>query len=178
MAATAVLPFLSVEQYLSSSYEPDAEYVDGQLEERNLGEFDHADLQTELAALLRAQSVAWGIRAVVEARVQVAPGRFRVPDVCVMPLSWERTRIITEAPMLFLEVLSPEDRMARVLARCREFLAMGIPQIWLFDPCDPKDRRAYRLFSDGSLHEATGSLRLPGTPITLDLPSLFAVLDR
>ena len=45
MASAVRVPFLSVEEYLHSSYEPDADYVDGFLEERNLGEFDHGDLQ-------------------------------------------------------------------------------------------------------------------------------------
>ena len=36
---------ISVEDYLSTSYRPDCEYVDGVLLERNLGEFDHSRLQ-------------------------------------------------------------------------------------------------------------------------------------
>ena len=36
-----------VEDYLrsSSDYEPDAEYVDGQIEERPIGQYDHAAWQ-------------------------------------------------------------------------------------------------------------------------------------
>ena len=34
-----------VEVYLRSSYEPDAEYVDGEIEERPMGEYDHASWQ-------------------------------------------------------------------------------------------------------------------------------------
>ena len=36
---------VSVEQYLSSVYEPDCDYVDGELEDRNVGEKDHSKLQ-------------------------------------------------------------------------------------------------------------------------------------
>jgi hypothetical protein len=39
MATTTHVP---VEVYLRSSYEPDAEYVDGKIEERPAAEFDHA----------------------------------------------------------------------------------------------------------------------------------------
>ncbi len=42
MATTTHVP---VEVYLRSSYEPDAEYVDGKIEERPMGEFDHAAWQ-------------------------------------------------------------------------------------------------------------------------------------
>jgi hypothetical protein len=34
--------FVSVEEYLSTSYEPDCEYDDGVVEERNWGEIEHA----------------------------------------------------------------------------------------------------------------------------------------
>lgn len=36
MATTPTL--LSIEEYLRSSYHPDADFVDGEIEERNLGE--------------------------------------------------------------------------------------------------------------------------------------------
>ncbi len=37
--------FVSVEEYLRTSYGPDCEYVDGRIEERNLGELEHSILQ-------------------------------------------------------------------------------------------------------------------------------------
>ena len=43
MATTTHVP---VEVYLCSSYEPDAEYVDGRIEERPMGEFDQYLLAT------------------------------------------------------------------------------------------------------------------------------------
>ncbi len=33
---------LSLEEYLRTDYEPDCDYLDGQLEERNAGELDHS----------------------------------------------------------------------------------------------------------------------------------------
>src|SRR6185295_19323690 len=36
---------ISVEEYLSSVYDPDMDYVDGELEDRSVGEKDHAKLQ-------------------------------------------------------------------------------------------------------------------------------------
>jgi hypothetical protein len=40
---------VSVEEYQHTSYEVDCDCVDGELVERQVGEFDHADLQTEIA---------------------------------------------------------------------------------------------------------------------------------
>jgi Uma2 family endonuclease len=173
--ATASVPFVTIDEYLHSAFDPDVDYVDGQLEERNLGEFDHGDLQLELGSILKAHGNLWSIRAVVETRVQVSPTRFRVPDVCVMPLSWRREPIIRQAPMLCLEVLSPEDRLNRMRQRCEDYLLMGVPEVWLFDP---QKRAAYRITSSSFTEHSVGVLQLAESPIAIDLAALFAVLDR
>ncbi len=87
--ATQPLPeqpagFVSVEQYLSTVYEPDCEYDDGVIVERNLGEFEHAFLQTLLATLFTNNMDSWGVFALVAQRVQIEVRKFRVPDVCVL----------------------------------------------------------------------------------------------
>ena len=64
-------------------YRPDCDYVDGRVEERNLGEYDHSRLQTELAFLFRSPT-EWGVRVVVECRFRVAPRGFRVPDLSIL----------------------------------------------------------------------------------------------
>jgi hypothetical protein len=38
MATATRIP---IEQYLRTSYEPDADFIAGEIEERNLGEYDH-----------------------------------------------------------------------------------------------------------------------------------------
>ena len=48
-----VVPFVSVEEYRRSHYEPDVDYVDGVLEERNTCLLDHSEIQGELAAIIR-----------------------------------------------------------------------------------------------------------------------------
>ena len=173
--AVASLPFVSVDQYLHSTYAPDVDYVDGQLQERNSGEFDHGDLQGELITLFRVSSEAWGIRAVPETRVQVSPTRFLVPDICVMPLQWKRTPIIREAPLLCMEVLSPEDRMSRVRRRCEDFLQMGVAELWIFDP---ELRIAYVLSAAGLVEHKSQNAKPPGNTHPLGSADLFRVLDR
>ena len=51
---------VSVREYLSSSYDPDCDYVDGVVEERNLGEKDHSSLQMAVAAYFYARRKEWG----------------------------------------------------------------------------------------------------------------------
>jgi hypothetical protein len=43
---------VSVEEYLSMEFEHDCEYVDGVIEERDLGEFEHSYVQGLLTTLL------------------------------------------------------------------------------------------------------------------------------
>ena len=44
---------VALEEYLSTVYEPDCDYVDGELEDRNAGEHDHSDLQSEIIHYFR-----------------------------------------------------------------------------------------------------------------------------
>ena len=41
---------VSVEEYLRTSYEPEMEYVDGQLVDRHVGEYDHSLMQAMIAS--------------------------------------------------------------------------------------------------------------------------------
>ena len=69
---------VSLEEYLATAYEPDCDFVDGDLEERNLGEWDHSRLQTKIAAYFFAQYEAQGMRVVTELRLRVTPNRVRI----------------------------------------------------------------------------------------------------
>jgi Uma2 family endonuclease len=95
--------------------------------------------------------------------------------VCIMPSTWKRTPIVREAPLLCIEVKSPSFSFARERARAQDYLRMGVSEVWLFDPVK---RTAYVLRPDSITEQSEGSLRLPGTPIEINLPKLFAVLDE
>jgi hypothetical protein len=57
---------LSISEYLSTSYRPDQELIDGQLMERNVGEYDHSNLQGALIAWLTNRQRKWNIRVLPE----------------------------------------------------------------------------------------------------------------
>ena len=135
MSITAV----PVSEYLYTDYSPDVDYVDGELEERNAGEWDHARLQALIERYLGNREREWGILVVTEQRIQVSPTRFRVPDIAVVA-SRPASGVVTEPPLLCIEILSPEDRATRVQARIDDYLNMGVPCVWLVDPAT---RRAW-----------------------------------
>ncbi len=76
------------------------------------------------------------------------PDTVRGPDVVYFEKSKSyaemNPRWIEDAPTLAVEVLSPNDRLRKVLARAQEFLQSGIRMVWLVDPeaCDVTVLRA------------------------------------
>jgi len=117
---------VSVEEYLSSSYEPDCDYVDGVLEERNLGEREHSRLQLALSIYLGVRERQWNVWVLPEQRIRIGPRRFRVPDLCIIPRDREIEQVPTKPPLVCIEILSPEDRWSRVERRIEDFLTMGV----------------------------------------------------
>src|SRR5271163_4588596 len=111
MAASTHVP---VEVYLRSCYEPDAEYVDGEIEERPMGEFDHASWQAAIQRWFFLHEDEWQINVLPELRVQVSPTRFRVPDVTILDFNRPTEQIVTHPPIAVFEVLSPEDTVRRL----------------------------------------------------------------
>jgi Uma2 family endonuclease len=166
---------ITVEEYLKTSYRPDCDFVDGRVEERNLGEFDHGLLQLSLGVLFTNNRDAWGVRAVTEVRTQVSRSRFRIPDVSVLRADAPREQIITHPPLIAIEILSPEDRLSRFQGRIDDYLAFGVENIWIIDP----ERRSAWTASPAGLNLVrNGELTVDGTPIRVVLSNLFAELDR
>jgi Uma2 family endonuclease len=171
----ATTHLISIEEYLSSDYEPDVDYVDGRIEERNLGETDHSKLQGRLYFLITLHQEDWNLLALTEVRVQVAPTRFRVPDVCVVREEDADKPIITKAPLLCLEVLSPGQSLPAIRKRAQDFFNMGVPEVWVFDP---PTQTVYVCLPDSMTAQKDGTLRLEGTPLELSLVEVFKALKR
>ena len=172
MATHTTIP---VSEYLSTAYSPDCDYVDGEVHERNMGEQDHSDLQMQFAYLLRSSDSANRLRVNPELRVQVSPNRFRVPDVCVRLRTAPSEQIVRAAPLLCIEVLSPEDRQTCMLQNIRDYLDMGVREVWVADPAS----RTVTVYSGtSSVEHADGELAVPETPVTIVLAELFRVLDE
>jgi len=51
-----------------------------------------------------------------------------------MALPYHSEPVLTTPPHLAIEILSPEDETADVLAKVADFLRFGIPHIWIVDP--------------------------------------------
>ena len=169
MAAETLVP---VEQYLTTSYSPDCDYVDGVVLERNVGELDHSDLQGEIVAWFRARRATLGVRAFVAQRVQVSERRFRVPDVCLV-VGRPTEQIFRTPPFAVFEILSKDDRMREMQERLDDYIAFGVRHIWLIDP---RARRAFACTPDGSRELKDGVLRSADPAFELSLAELYEAM--
>ena len=172
MATTPSL--ISIDEYLRTSYHPDVDYVDGETEERNLGEYEHGKIQGWIFQIFNLNGKAWGTDSVVEQRVRVSANHVRICDIAILRSDAPRERVTLTPPLICIEVLSPEDRLYRAKLVLTDYLAMGVQNIWLIDPIG---RAAYTFDSTG-LHEADPTnLTVPNTPILLDLTEAFAAIS-
>ncbi len=58
-ATKAAVEPVSLEEYLSTVYQPDAEFVDGVIEQRPMGEDDHSSWQVALVTFFNVRNREW-----------------------------------------------------------------------------------------------------------------------
>ncbi len=165
----------TVREYLATDWSPDREFVDGRIEERNVGEKEHSQIQGYLTFLFMLKRAEWGVQVYPELRTQIAARNFRVPDVLVLREGEPFERYLTHPPLIAFEILSSEDRLSSVADKAAQYHRFGIPHIWIIDP---HSRQVYRYTPAGLEKIQTGELAVPGTPIRVDLAEMFAELDR
>jgi len=141
---------VSLEEYLSTSYDPDLEYVDGVLVERNVGDWLHSLIQRNLIVALSRKYPR--LYAVPELRSQTRATRYRLPDVCVLLAA-------LDAAFLVVEILSDDDRMTKMMEKLEEYHRKGVPNIWLIDP----RLRTMSTYSGGDLQEVRGDILATAT---------------
>ena len=162
---------IPVDEYLATVYRPDCDYVDGEILERNLGELDHNRIQKKLLLYFAGREAQWGVEAIQEQRVQVGSTRFRIPDVAVV-LGRADEQILTRPPHLCIEILSPEDRMSRMEERVSDYLAMGVPHVWVLNP---RTKAAFTITpAEGWREVKDGVLRTANPAWEVPLAEIFA----
>jgi Uma2 family endonuclease len=126
---------VSVEEYLRSAYEPDAEYVEGRIVHRSVPQKPHSKMQSYLDRTLYEVAHPLGYEVWVEQRLRTRPdpAHYRVPDVCVTQ-GEPAEDIFTEPPFLCIEILSPDDTAVEVRTKVQEYLDFGVNYVWVIDP--------------------------------------------
>jgi Uma2 family endonuclease len=168
MATATLIP---LDQYLSTSYRPDREYIDGEVVERNMGKWEHSRIQALLAFWFGSHEQEWRVQTVTEWRTQVSGTRVRVPDL-VLVRRGSQPAVLVDPPLLVIEILSPDDTYSDTQKRASDYQGMGVETIWIIDPAT----RTARVCSGRMWLEAT-RLEVAGTPIYVELDTLFSALD-
>ena len=171
--ATATL--ISVSEYLRTTYRPDRDFLAGILKERNMGEQPHARIQMILGRIFGVHRNDWRVRVLSEQRIQTSPDHYRIADVCVLRSSDPKDPIIRFPPLLCIEILSKDDTLGELQLRVNDYAGLGVEHIWAVDPWK---RLAYVASPRGFLQPEDNILRIPATPIQIDLVTLFAELDE
>ena len=170
MASTTLI---SVNDYLRTSYRPDCDFVDGRIEERNVGEHDHAALQAALILWFGRHQEEWKIEVLPEQRIQISATRFRIPYVCLVSLEHAVEQILTKPPLACIEILSPEDTLRKMQERISDYLQFGVKSVWILDPAT---ERGYDCRPNGWLDAR--EFAVPNTSIRLVLPDIFLRMRR
>jgi Uma2 family endonuclease len=146
---------VTVEEYLRTSYEPDCEYVDGEVLDRNVGELDHGWIQRALLLYIAAREKQLGVTIIQEQRLQIDARHYRVPDLMILAGGKPGEQIITVPPLVCIEILSPEDRMSRMNQKMSDYLAFGVRAVWILDP---KTKQAF-VYDGTGMREVHGVIR-------------------
>ena len=164
MATSTEIPLA---EYLSTFYRPDREYIDGELVERTMGTWEHGRLHMVPGMCFGQHEAEWGVMVAAEWRAQVGPTRVRIPDVTVF-LAEPQSPVLQKAPLLIIEILSPDDTYSATERKAQDYMQMGVQTICIIDP-------ETRTCLDANWTSAT-RLEVPGTAIYVELHALFDAL--
>ena len=168
----ATATHISLEQYLKTTYEPDAEYVNGEVEERHVGEYEHTIVQRAILIWFHLHDKAWHLRTLQEQRTRLISGNVRIPDVSIWRREVPVQRVFSSPQLIAIEVLSPEDRHSKIQEKIDDYRTFGVPYIWVIDPI----KRVGWDCSDGNWIQKD-RFEVTASPIYMSLTELFRELD-
>ena len=79
--------------------------------------------------------------------------------------------VIEQPPLLCVEIVSPDDKLPDLVIRAGDYLTMGVPLTWIFDP---ETKQAFIYSDQGTVESADPVLRYG--PIDLPIADLFGQL--
>ena len=155
----------SVEDYLRTSFpDLDREYRDGEIVERTLPDSLHSRTQALLAFFFEALRKRFPVYVYPELRVKRREGLILIPDICVYWPERPLSRLPDTPPLVAIEILLADDRLAAVRDKFEEYRVWGVKYVWLVDrirgECTPtardwwKSPRCWRQRSARSLRRA------------------------
>ncbi len=129
MATSPVL--LSIEEYLHTSYKPDVHFVDGEIEERNVGEYSHAKIQSFISHLFTTSLfVYWGPAAAGQMGMSLT----LMNAVSSVAIAWVYTKAAPFGQMIARKQYAALDRIFfRALTQSVILCSIGSFLVWYAD---------------------------------------------
>jgi len=160
---------VSVEEYLRRTEKPNCEFVDGEVRPKAMPTWYHGLIQAALLRLLHEH----GLVAAPEVTVRLSPTKFLVPDV--IAATSVQLPYPTDPVLLRVEILSPDDGVGAMLAKCEQYHPWGVPFCWVIDPVR---RVAWDYARGGEPLRVDASGVLQAGDVRVSVKELFAELKN
>ena len=157
-----------IEEYLHTTFEPDREYLDGEVVERNVGNDSHSEAQWRLCLAFGKLSELHLVHGRPELRVRVTESHYRIVDLAVYVGEKPSEMVPSTPPLVAIEILSPDDPMSATLKKLEEYCRWGVARVWLVDP----QRRTLHSLTDHTLNEVA-SFVLPELEFEIRAADIF-----
>jgi Uma2 family endonuclease len=162
---------LSVEEYLNASFDPDRDFIDGEVVKRNVGKRKHAYAQIRVGAWFVHCQDTLRLEPFTEHRTRVRASKIRIPDIAVTEMPIPEEEVSTSPPYLCIEIMSPEDTMAGMQDRIDDYLQFGVPNVWVIDPWKHRGWRVsaegWATATDSIMRTADGRVAMPLNEVLL-----------
>jgi Uma2 family endonuclease len=166
MALNTLIPR---EEYLRTNFpDPEPDYVKGELVERPASNFFHGRTQIRLADAFKPWEDRKQLFRASEIRLRIGADRFRVADFAVF-LSESSDPIPESAPLVVVEIVSPDDRYEEIMTKLEDYEAAGVEYIFVADP--PAQRLS--LYRRGDLLLVSPALELHEYGVAIPTSAIF-----
>jgi Uma2 family endonuclease len=166
----ATASHISLEEFHARyAHENGYEYWFGEVVKKSVPTWLHAILQSLLAEIFYEQGYFSGSELDLRISSDFQPR----PDVAAS-LDLESDGYPTKPIDIVAEILSPDDPSGKVVEKCQHYAAIGIPQIYVFDPVE---RSASQRNCAQQRLEQISELTLTNGSV-LQVDSIFARLDQ
>ena len=163
-----------VEEYLSTTYDPDREYVDGILVERNVGQRNHSFWQATLGSYIAASRDQSEVYGFIAWRMRINASRYRIPDITVT-CGWPKDTVLQQPAFLVVEIWSPDDKPRELQNKIRDYREAGVSYILVIYPEEPRfvlyTQRDEQTLADGVLRTENPVIEIPLLEIHRQIPN-------
>lgn len=136
MATAPTLPFVSVEEFLGTAYEPHCEYIDGVLVAKAMPDYLHSKLQKLLLLWLSEREKQLGIEGLCDLHTRITATRFRLPDVLALTYkpSEDQYPDSQRPPLFTVEIVSKGEPWTELRDKVEDHLRIEVKTVIIADP--------------------------------------------